>query len=133
MKTKFNAQKILLILFLLFIGVNASKAVGIDVSSSGKINGRIFCTDSKSPIESVSVTLFSATDSSMVAGTISNSNGSFSFSMLDSGEYFLEIEDANFKKVKIGKLNIQNNTFKIQLDDIELTTQGKIAKRKRNK
>ena len=132
MKTKFNAQKILLILFLLFMGVNASKAVGINVSASGKISGRICCAQSKSPAEFVSVTLFSVVDSSMVAGTISNSNGSFSFSMLDTGEYFLEIDDANFEKVKIGKLNVQNNNFKIQLDDIELNVNERIAKRKRH-
>lgn len=130
MKTKFNAQKILLILFLLFIGVNASKAMGIDVSASGKINGRIFCADSKSPIESVSITLFSATDSSMVAGTISNFNGNFSFSMLEAGEYYLEIDDSAFEKKLISELNVRDNSLKIQLDDIQLSSSRKSAKRR---
>ena len=120
MKTKFNAQKILLILFLLFIGVNASKAVGINVSATGKISGRIFCAQSKLPAEFVSVTLFSAADSSMIAGTISNPDGSFSFSMLEAGEYFLEISEIGFEKKRIDDVRVQNENSRINLGEIQL-------------
>lgn len=57
--------------------------------SAQKISGRVLQADSK-PAEFATVTIFNATDSSLVKGTITGDNGLYEFSGISSGRYYLE-------------------------------------------
>lgn len=120
MKTKIYLSTGFMIFALIIIGTNAVKATKINVSGEGKITGNISSSKSNLPIENVSVTLFSATDSSMVVGTISDQFGKFYFSMLSSGKYFLEFSENGFEKHKTYPLRIQDDHAKINLGDVKL-------------
>ena len=99
---------------------NASKAMRINVSGTGRISGNIRSATSYLPLEFVTITLFSAIDSSMVAGTISNVQGNFFISMLEQGEYFLEISEHGFEPRQIGDLSVKAVETKICLNEILL-------------
>ena len=75
-----------MIITFIIIGTTAAKATKINVSGEGKISGNICSAKSNLPLKNVAVTLFSAIDSSMVAGTISDNSGKIYLSMLASGK-----------------------------------------------
>ncbi len=120
MKTRIRFIKIPGVLLLPFLWMNASGVMKIEVGGIGKISGCIRSTVSSQPLGYAAVTLFSAPDSSMVAGTITNSDGSFVISMLSPGIYFLEISEPGFEKEHIAGLNIQSVHPKIDVGAIHL-------------
>ena len=68
----------------------------ISISSSlfaqnASIKGIVIDGQSKQAVEYASVTLLKSTDSSMVNGVVSKSNGSFEFSRLPAGSYLLKV------------------------------------------
>ena len=105
---------------------------GIKVSGAGKITGNICSNPLKLPMENATVTLYSTSDSMMVAGTITDNNGHFHFSMLEPGDYFLEISETGFEKRQIGDLSVKAGEPKICLDEIMLKANSTSGK-KRNK
>jgi hypothetical protein len=120
MKTRISFQKMLLILVLMIGGLNASKAMEINSSGFGKISGSVCSADEYESLEFITVTVYSATDSSMVAGTISSTDGSFSVSMLNTGQYYLEIGDAPFKKSQVENIVISAANPKVDVGRIAL-------------
>ena len=120
MKTRINIQKILFLLCMMFIGINASKAMEINTSGFGKISGTIQHAAENKPLEFITVTVYSAVDSSMVAGTISNHDGSFYISMLNAGSYYLEIGDSEYEKLRIQNVKISASTPKVDVGRINL-------------
>lgn len=121
MKTKVNYLTGFMIILFIIIGSAVAKATKINVSGEGKISGNICSAKSNLPLRDVAITLFSATDSSMIAGTISDNSGKFYFSMLGSGKYFLEFSENGFEKHKINQLKIQDDNLKINLGEIKLS------------
>ena len=121
MKTKINFFTGFTIIALIITGSITAEASKINISGEGKITGNRYNAKSNLPLVNVAVTLFSASDSSMVAGTISDSSGKFYFSMLGSGRYFLEFSENGFDKHKITQLKIQDDTPKINLGEVKLT------------
>lgn len=91
------------IVFILFIVITAESLFaqgggrqGGDRPSNGVVSGNIV-DDSGKPIEYASVALFSKRDSSVVAGSMSNSKGEFKLSGLKLGVYSLRIKFLGFK------------------------------------
>ncbi len=90
-------------------------ATGIKVSGAGKITGNICCNATGMPLESATVTLYLSSDSTMVAGTISDNKGCFYFSMLEPGDYFLIISETGFEKQQINNLTVKASDPKFVL------------------
>ena len=124
MKTKIDRFVKLTMMVCLIAAAGTGWAAGINVSGQGRISGNIRGATSNSTLEYVSVALFSASDSSMVAGTISDRNGNFYFSMLGNGKYFLEIRESGFENKFISPVNILNDDLKIDLGEIVLIPSG---------
>jgi len=121
MKTKTTFQTILMLMILVIHQANASKAMsGIDISNASHITGRVNDSSTRQPMEYVTIALYQAKDSNMVAGTISNSKGEFTISMLDSGRYYLEVSYLGFEKKKIDPVLISGKLNKINLGEISL-------------
>ncbi len=118
-KTKIAAMAIFAIFFTLF--TIASEAITIDIASPGIITGFVSDESTKIPIGHATVDLFSAKDSLLVAGTISNADGSFNISMLDPGEYYLVISCFGFQKKQIQPVHISESTGKIQLGTVSMS------------
>ncbi len=66
--------------------------------NSGKIRGSIYDSQLKKPMEFSSVALFRTIDSSLVTGTISANDGSFSLSNIPFGKYYLVANFMGFEK-----------------------------------
>jgi hypothetical protein len=83
-------------------------------------------------MENATVTLFSADDSTMVAGTISDKFGNFFISMLEQGDYYIEISEHGFEPQKIDDLSVKVRETKICLNEIilkpDLTSEKKCGK-----
>ncbi len=114
-------------------GSNAAAANEINVLGIGKITGNVRSITSGLSLQDVSVTLYSATDSTMIAGTLSDQFGNFCFSMLSTGKYFIEFSNAGFKTFRTVQLNISTTNPKIILEEIKLHPLTAADKKRRNK
>lgn len=133
MKTKnnFNFLTLLILFFmcqpvLLFAGE-------IDVSASGKLTGKIIDKCTKLPLEYVSVVIYSSEGPEMIAGTLSNADGSFNFSMLKPGNYFIEINLEKNKIVQLPEFSFKKDKDKIDLGNLTVMQTSKKQKTKKNK
>lgn len=120
MKTKVGLSGFLMILLLTISGYNASGIEKIEIGGTGRISGMIKNAESGIPVKYAAVTLYSATDSSMVAGTITNNEGRFVVSMLAAGSYFIEISEPGYEKKQITGLDIKLVLPKIDAGEIHL-------------
>ena len=116
--TAFKTALVWSVLFLLIAGSSASMT--IDVDKKGIITGRISDFTTNGPIEFVMVDLFTVKDSILVVGTLTDIEGNFSISMLDSGNYYVEINDRDFGKKIIHLVIINENVSKVNLGEILL-------------
>lgn len=82
-------------------------ALSTTVFSQTKISGSVFA--GKFPLEGASVLVLKAPDSSYIAGTITDSTGSFSFRGLKSGHYIFSFSRVGYK-TKCLNLLVEDNT-----------------------
>jgi outer membrane receptor protein involved in Fe transport len=120
MKTK---MLIVAIMFI-FNSMSAKSVAFTNKSNSeigqGTIHGQVIDHNSKSPMEYVSVVLYSATDSAVISGTITDPEGKFSLVKISEGNYYLEFNFIGFEKKRLNGINISKLTNKIELGDITL-------------
>jgi 5-hydroxyisourate hydrolase-like protein (transthyretin family) len=133
MKTKIVFSGIIMILLLHLFLTIASGAMKIEIGSKGQISGYIRNASLGQPLKNVSVTVYSAADSLMVAGTITNGDGSFVISMLTSGSYILEISYPGFIKRSIPELIVRKEYPGVDMGEIQLFPDETAVKRKRLK
>jgi hypothetical protein len=119
MKTMKTTAKKILILLLMASGL---RALGIDVTGNSKVVGKVSESQTRTALEYVSVTVYKATDSTLVVGTITQKDGTFTISGLDSGKYFVELSFTGFEKKTLSSLVVGKTTGKIDLGDVPLVT-----------
>jgi hypothetical protein len=125
--------KIVIAILLLFTlpGINRVSAT-IITSGKSQVVGKILNIVTKEPFEDANVELFSATDSSLIAGTISDCNGFFKIFRLDTGRYYLIIDSRDFKSHEIFPFSVDQQTGKIDLGEFDfLPAANKAQPRKR--
>ncbi|HRT34365.1 MAG TPA: carboxypeptidase-like regulatory domain-containing protein [Bacteroidales bacterium] len=59
-------------------------------NKSFSVNGKLIDSDTKQPIEYVSVAIFKLPDSTLVTGCVTNSKGEFNIANLGNGKYFIK-------------------------------------------
>lgn len=98
----------------------------------GVIKGKIFDSDTKTPVEFASIALYSLKDSSLVTGVITGSNGGFTLKELKYGRYYLLVKFMGYDMVQhdgimitprgstadIGDLLLQQS--RQELDEVEI-------------
>jgi hypothetical protein len=111
--------KIVIAIFILSAlpGINRSFAT-MNTSGKGQVTGKIVNTATHKPVEDASIALFSATDSTLVAGTISDEGGFFKIFRLDTGRYYLVIDSKNFKSKDIVPFDIKQQSERIALGEL---------------
>jgi outer membrane receptor protein involved in Fe transport len=107
-------HKILLICFVstLLIGLNPqlyASSLTEPLPVSGSIKGKVIEASGNVPVEYATVTLYSAKDSIMIDGVITNSEGNFEFKKLNTGEYNIIVRFMGFRKVFIAGINISDS------------------------
>lgn len=123
MKARNNYLLILPLTVLFSLCAAAVEAKSVDIANPGKITGRINHENTNLPLEFVNVALYSASDSTLFAGTLTNQFGEFNFSMLDSGRYYIELTLPGYQNRQLGPLAVSANGNKINLGEISLLLQ----------
>lgn len=132
MKTKnnFNYLTVLILLFLCQpVFANSGE---INVSATGKLTGKIIDKTTQLPMENISVVIYSSKGPEMIAGTLSNSDGSFNISMLEPGSYFLEINLEKNKVVQFPEFSFPKEKDKIDLGKLSVLQTSKKQKTVKN-
>lgn len=93
----------------------------------GKIAGSVI-DEGKIAIESATVTLLSAKDSSLIRNSVSDKTGRFEIANLSEGNYLIAVSSVGFQKFISNKLEISRNKQSIILDKIVLLSQSKQLK-----
>jgi outer membrane receptor protein involved in Fe transport len=73
---------------------------------SGVIKGKVIEAAGNVAVEYATVTLYTAKDSAMIDGVITNSEGNFEFKKLDAGEYNIIVRFMGFRKVFIAGITV---------------------------
>ncbi len=98
--------------------------------SSYIITGQVVETDTDEPLQYANIVLLKDTDTSQVAGTVTNADGNFKLENIKKGKYFIIASFIGFQKVEtpvfeltgniyVGKLAI--NKLSILLDEVRVT------------
>ncbi|MDF1550653.1 MAG: carboxypeptidase regulatory-like domain-containing protein, partial [Bacteroidales bacterium] len=120
MKTKIILLTIVIFINNIIVNIMASGAAFTEIAP-GSISGRILDQTSNSPMEYVTVVLFSISDSSMVSGTITDADGKFIIHGVEFGNYYVEVNFLGFEKKTIHGIIISRETSKINLPEISLS------------
>lgn len=86
--------------------------------SSGKISGKVFDNDSKSPVEYANVIVFNSKDSAQVTGGVTNSEGIFSLTKIPFGKFYVDIQFIGYEKERIKNVLISSSKRNIDLGNI---------------
>jgi outer membrane receptor protein involved in Fe transport len=120
---KFKTQ---LLLVTLFIGIQLNAGVhDIDeekepIAKKGVITGKIVDFQDKEPLEFTSVAVFTANDSSLVDGSITDADGSFRLSGLSKGKYYIVAKFVGYQERVLDDINIGSGQRVIELGEITL-------------
>lgn len=115
--------------FMLLL-TTASKATGnIGISEKGQIFGRIIDLATGNPLASVSVDLYTSAGLKIVVGTLTNNKGEFKLTMLEPGNYYLDISMTGYESFRIKNIVVKNDGGKIDAGEIQLSKVSKKAAR----
>ena len=107
---------------LVLLIINESNAQKTNQNKGiGQINGVVIESDTKSPLEYVSIILFKKDNSKAQNGTSTNKKGQFVINDLDTGVYQLKIEFIGTKPISINNILITKLKNTISIDTIEIT------------
>ncbi len=116
-------------IYAIFMASLHGEQTGMDWNSiprDGVISGYVYDSESGVPLEYASVILYSARDSSQMAGTSTNAKGYFRLTGLRPGMYYLEVDFIGYKKrivgpVKLVPPELQFNAGRILLEPAPLS------------
>ena len=102
-------------LALLFILVSSS-----GLAQNGSISGNVVDATDGAGIEFATITLFSANDSSLVNGVVSDVEGRFKLEKLGFGNYYLRVRFIGYREQTIGEIALSPESSPLNLDQIQL-------------
>lgn len=95
------------ITFILFIILLSSKSL---FAQNASVAGIVADEQTKQPVEYASIALLKASDSSVVAGVLTKSNGSFVFSKLAAGAYVIKVAFIGYHTKRTQTFNLTANS-----------------------
>ena len=87
---------------------------------SKQIAGKIIDADTKKPLEYASISIFSANDSSLVTGSITDANGAFSIEV-KPGKYYASLQFISYREKLFENIIINKKTPVVDLGTINLS------------
>ena len=104
-----------------FVGGAKNGTSDIEVPTRNlTIKGIVIEADTHAPMEYANVTVYSATDSTIVGGIMTSANGSFEIKKLSPGTFFVRANFIGFEKTTISKVVLHPETPVVDLGKIEL-------------
>jgi len=117
LETRFKLHFLIIILTLLAFNYAQGEENEI---KKGTISGNITESVTNAPLQYAQVAIFSAADSSLVNGTITNEAGNFKIEKIPFGEYYLGAEYIGYEQEVQDEIIIDNENSTIELKNIEL-------------
>ncbi len=101
------------------------KGRGNSPAGTGIIRGSVY-VEGDGPLEYANVVLYKTTDSSLVTGTVTNTEGKFVLKKVPFGRYYLELDFIGFKKKRISDIRMNRRASQHDLGKffLEQTSQN---------
>ena len=91
-----------------------------EIPKDGSIKGKVFDAVIEKPMEFTSIALFNANDSSLLTGTISGKDGSFSIINIPFGKYFMVVNFMGYEKIFINEILLSDHKSIFDIGTITL-------------
>ena len=114
-----NLSKLVLLYFLLLF------TSFLQAQTNGKITG-IIKSNSSDPLETVLITLLSASDNSLIKTAFPEANGNFEFSNLVDNNYLVVIDNLGYKTYQSQPIAVQQNTVTLPVIQLEAEDVNKL-------
>ncbi|HZH71988.1 MAG TPA: TonB-dependent receptor [Mariniphaga sp.] len=92
----------------------------VDESKPARVVGIVIDEGSSNPLEFANIALYTAADSTLVSGGITNERGRFELTGLEHGEYYLEANFIGFEKSEIDNIVIDGRNRTVDLGRIAI-------------
>ncbi|MCB9195681.1 MAG: TonB-dependent receptor [Flavobacteriales bacterium] len=110
-----------ILLILGIIGLNMSF-----LAQNGAVYGKVIDPTENAPLEYSTIALKSTLDSTLVTGTITNSEGEFLMQKIPYGSYFLVIDFIGYESFTIEKIEINKDANSFDAGTVGLKTAGSL-------
>jgi len=110
-------------MFSLFFTLNTF-ADGIP--DGGQVRGMVYDQDSKKPIEFATIALFNAIDSTLVTGTITDTEGNFQATKIAEGTYYIKVNFLGYEEMQYSELVIDRKNQRLDVGHIYLETNSQL-------
>jgi iron complex outermembrane receptor protein len=90
----------------------------------GKISGSV-TDDAQKPLQSVSVSLLKAKDSSLAKIAVTDKEGKYEFESLNEGKFLISVSSIGFKKIYSGPFEISATNATVKADILRLSPEAK--------
>ncbi len=111
-----------IVLFSTLVMAQHGNASGKEMPKIGTLTGQVVEFTSKVPVEYANVALYSMRDSSVVAGTVTDSKGMFKMAQLPPGRFYAYVKFIGFDTRTIDEIRITPKANALDLGVIELKT-----------
>ena len=102
-------------------GITANDEFEEDLPSYGSISGTITEEGTGTPLEYSTIAVYSAEDSSLVGGTVSDQEGKFEVKKLPDGQYYIETNYIGYEKKVIDPVYVTPDSRAVQLGTLKLS------------
>ena len=115
----------------LFLGLIFSLLVtvhlnAVEIPDGGQVKGMVYDQKSKLPIEYATIALYSAVDSSLVTGTITDPGGNFQATKIAEGTYYMVVNFLGYEELHYSDLVIDRNNPRMDIGQIFLETSSQM-------
>ena len=115
--------RIQLIIFFLLVSFISLFSQQRESFSGGTISGIVFDSTSGQKIEYANIIVLSKTDSSLITGTVTGTEGNFTISRIRSGNYFVDVRFIGFNDKRFD-VSINMNNLNANLGEIYLAPEA---------
>ena len=110
-------------MFSLFL---TSNAFADGIADGGQVLGMVIDQDSKQPIEFATIALFNAIDSSLVTGTITDTEGNFQATKIAEGSYYMKVNFLGYEEMHFSEVVINRKNQRLDIGQIFLETSSQL-------
>ena len=108
------------IIFLTATAINLNAKKALIETAATSISGKVIDQETKMPVEYASIAIYSAKDSTLVTGTITDIDGNFKITGLNPGEYYIQVNFVGFEKKETEKISLSNRRLTVNVGEIGL-------------
>lgn len=123
-----NLKLLSLVFLVLLASLTSSgqKRVNQKSKSAATLSGKIIEKGTNKPVEFVTVKLVIKTDSTFIAGCITDATGSFNLKNIPANEYYIEYSSLGFKPSRSKSFHVTSTNRDLNIGILELSTQSQL-------